>query len=274
MIFSADPKNQSRTEDAVIAFTWAHFLNDPTRPEWLVRFPMVKASVRAMDTVTSFVNQYLPQLDCQLDYYVVAGGSKRGWVTWLMGAVDPVRVKAIIPIVLDAINFIAVMHHQFRSYGGWSLELNDYVDENLTMRFDDPNIMLLQEFVDPYWYRDRLTMPKLVVNAMMDEFQQPDDTHYWWNEMPEPKHFLIVPNAEHTMATGVLEVVPALAAFVLANFLNKPVPTFSWTIDADAGSSPHQTDQKKFGAHKAMSPKILSSCGIDHNNNLHSILFL
>lgn len=109
---------------------------------------------------------------------------------------------------------------------------------------------------------------------MMDEFQQPDDTHYWWNEMPEPKHFLIVPNAEHTMATGVLEVVPALAAFVLANFLNKPVPTFSWTIDADAGSSPHQTDQKKFGAHKAMSPKILSSCGIDHNNNLHSILFL
>jgi PhoPQ-activated pathogenicity-related protein len=225
----------TRSEDAVIAFTWAHFLNDPTQPNWLLRFPMVKASLRAMDTITAFVNQYLPQLNCQLDYYMVAGGSKRGWTTWLVGAVDPLRVKVIVPIVLDAINFAAVMHHQYRSYGAWSFELEDYIDENVLTRLDHPNMILLQQFVDPYFYRDRLTMPKLVVNAMMDEFQQPDDTHYWWNDMPEPKHFLIVPNAEHTMVTGVLEVVPAITAFGLANFLNKQVPSFTWKIDGDTG---------------------------------------
>jgi len=78
-------------------------------------------------------------------------------------------------------------------------------------------------------------MPKMIVNAVMDEFQQPDDTHYWWSGMPEPKHFLIAPNAEHSLATGILEVVPAIGAWI-QNLLHKDtIPTFDWTIDASSG---------------------------------------
>jgi PhoPQ-activated pathogenicity-related protein len=73
--------------------------------------------------MTAFVNDHLPQLGCNLQYYSVAGASKRGWTTWLVGAVDPNRVKAIIPMVLDAINFVAVEHHEYRSYGGWGYAL-------------------------------------------------------------------------------------------------------------------------------------------------------
>lgn len=159
--FAADPIQKSRTEDAIIAFTWDHFLNDPSQPEWLVRFPMVKASVRAMDAMAEFVSKELPQLGCQLDYFSISGASKRGWTTWLVGAVDPKRVMAIAPVVLDAVNFVAVEHHEFRSYGGWSYALQDYVDMHLTTRFDDPNMIHLQENEDPYFYFDRLTMPKV-----------------------------------------------------------------------------------------------------------------
>lgn len=69
----------------------------------------------------------------------------------------------------------------------------------------------------------------------MDEFQQADDTHYWWNDMPEPKHFLLAPNAEHSMATGIFLVVPAIGAFLQAHLHKNPVPTFTWKIDETTG---------------------------------------
>lgn len=210
-------------------------MKNTQEPNWLVRFPMVKASIRAMDAVTEFVDQKLPELGAHVEYYSVSGASKRGWTTWLVGAVDQARVKCIVPIVLDAINFVDVIKHQYRSYGGWSYALQDYVDMNITTRLDTPQMRLLQEMEDPYFYRHRLTMPKLVINAVMDEFQQPDDTHYWWADMPEPKHFMIIPNAEHSLATGILEAVPAAGAFIKNTIEKEHIPQVHWTIDGNSG---------------------------------------
>lgn len=148
--FTTDPIQKSRSEDALIAFTWDHFIKDPSQPNWLVRFPMVKASVRAMDAVKDFCASSLPELNTKLDYFTISGASKRGWTTWLVGAVDPARAVAIVPVVLDAINFIPFCHHQFKSYGGWAYALKDYTDMDIMTRLDDPNMQVRLLFLVNY----------------------------------------------------------------------------------------------------------------------------
>jgi len=141
----------------------------------------------------------------------------------------------MVPIVLDAINFVEVEHHQWRSYGGWTYALQDYIDMDIMTRLDDPNMLTLQQMEDPYFYKDRMTMPKMIVNAAMDEFQQPDDTHYWWSGMPEPKHFLMLPNAEHSLFTGILEAVPSVGAWIQNLLYKERIPTFDWTMNSATG---------------------------------------
>ena len=42
--------------------------------------------------------------------------------------------------------------------------MEPYYSENLTNYFGDPTFVKLQELIDPYTYRKRLTMPKMVVS--------------------------------------------------------------------------------------------------------------
>jgi len=183
---------------------------------------MAKAAVRAMDTVEAFlkVGGYINIGANDIDYtadvtrWGVAGASKRGWSTWLTAAVVPDRVVAMVPVVFDLLNFTPNIHHMYENYGGWTWAMQDYVNENIMSFIDSPQMDLWTNITDPIKYADRLTMPKLVVNSGMDEFFMPDDTHWWWNQMPGPKHFLMTPNTDHVCATGVLETIPAIGSFI------------------------------------------------------------
>lgn len=50
--FTAEGK--SRSEDAIIAYTWAHFLNHTDQPIWLLRLPMTKAVRFRMELIGSW----------------------------------------------------------------------------------------------------------------------------------------------------------------------------------------------------------------------------
>ena len=69
---------------------------------WPARLPMTKSAVRALDTVTEFMKSEAGG-KINVETFMVAGGSKRGWTTWTTAAVDK-RVVAIAPMVIDLLN--------------------------------------------------------------------------------------------------------------------------------------------------------------------------
>lgn len=219
--FPGDPRNKSRSEDDIIAYTWRHFIEGgENQPDWLLRFPMTKAAVRAMDTITEFANR-------DISKFFVAGASKRGWTTWTTAAVDK-RVIGIAPLVLDCLNFRANLHHMFRSLGGWTFAFEPYWSEDVCKYIDSPGLDEMAELVDPYSYIDRLTMPKYVVTAGGDEFFLPDDSHYYYNDMKGPTYLRIHANAEHSLILHHLNLMEELSSFMLTVLEKIPLPQLSW----------------------------------------------
>lgn len=53
--------------------------------------------------------------------------------------------------------------------------------------------------------------------------------------MPGPKHFLMTPNAEHSEATGIFEIVPAIGTWAEYLLYNARIPTFTWDISSTTG---------------------------------------
>ena len=56
-----------------------------------------------MDTIQTFLAGF-PELP-DIERFVIAGASKRGWTTWTTGAVDN-RVVAMIPMVMPILNMV------------------------------------------------------------------------------------------------------------------------------------------------------------------------
>jgi len=233
--FKGDWRRKSRTEDAIIAYTWSHFVNDTSLPYWILRLPMTKAVVRALDTVQDFTAK-LPHVP-KINNFVVSGASKRGWTTWTTGIVDK-RVIAIIPIVIPILNLVPTINVMFRVYGECSFALYDYLDMGVMVYINKPEFVKLGAIEDPFSYNQRLgKIPKYVICAAGDEFFLPDSTKYFFNDLQGTKFLRIVPNAEHSLVPQQLDIAIAVGTWYHMIIHNKPMPKFSWTLIRSNGTT-------------------------------------
>lgn len=229
LIFHQD--GQGRVEDDLIAYTWDQFIRTGD-PKWPAQLPMTKSVVRAMDTVQKVLAD--DTTATTIDNFVVTGGSKRGWTTWLTATVDP-RVIAIAPIVIDVLNVDVSMRHHFSTYGFWAPAIDDYVHHRIMERRDAENYPALLQLVDPYAYRDRLQMPKCVINATGDQFFCPDSSQFYFDQLPGEKHLCYVPNSEHSLKeTNALDSLIAFH-YSIVNQIERP--TLAWERASDGSWS-------------------------------------
>ncbi len=221
-------EGRSRTEDGIIAYTWDKFLKTGDET-WPLRLPMTKSAVRAMDTITSFCAAR-EQGGVKVSRFVVSGGSKRGWTTWATAAVDD-RVVAIVPFVIDVLNVSESMRHHFQAYGFWAPAVGDYTAMKLMDRFDDPRWGALMKIEDPFSYRERLTMPKFIVNSAGDQFFLPDSSQFYFDRLRGEKYLRYVPNTSHSLANS--DARESLAAFYEAFLTGERRPRFTWKLQQD-----------------------------------------
>src|SRR5665213_1421275 len=224
----ADRPDEPLVEDALIAHQQVKFTR--TRdPEQLVRLPMVKSGVAAMTAI----QQYLASEaggKLAVKGFVVAGGSKRGWTTWLVGALDP-RVKAIIPIVINVLDGDATTRHHWGAMGYFSPAIRDYVDHGLIPdMIGHPSLDEIRRIEDPLAYSDRpsMSMPKYIINAVGDEFFPPDGTRFSYHLLPQTKRLRMLPNSRHS--TEGTDIFDSMIAFYDAILNDRPLPSYSWKL--------------------------------------------
>jgi PhoPQ-activated pathogenicity-related protein len=218
------------TEDRLIAHTFERYLATGDA-EWPLLLPMVKSVVRAFDA-SSAASEH--EWGAPLERFTVIGGSKRGWTTWLAATVDE-RVTAIAPAVIDALNMERHFPHQVEAWGAPSEEIRPYTDLGLDRILASSEGAELRRIVDPFSYRAELGLPKLVILATNDEFFPPDSANLYFEELPEPKHLLYLPNQPH----GIRDyepVVRGLRALHAAAADGEQLPGVEWEYRIDAAA--------------------------------------
>jgi PhoPQ-activated pathogenicity-related protein len=247
LLFSDD--TEPRSEDALLAYGMdKHLLTGD--PEWLVHLPMTKAVVRAMDTVQAVAansgNTW--PTPPRIDDFIVVGGSKRGWATWLTAAVEAQkgsasRVKAILPASIDLLNLDEQFVHHWEAYGFFAPAIQDYVDFDLPRRSKTLAGQEMLKLIDPYEYRDRLTMPKLVLNSAGDQFFLPDSSQFYFADLPGPKQLRYTLNTDHSQGQDLPSIILPTLSWLSDVLDDKPSPQFSWSLDQN-GSIRVQTITK------------------------------
>jgi PhoPQ-activated pathogenicity-related protein len=211
-------------EDALISYTLHQFKKDGDY-SWPLLFPMVKSAVRAMDAVQALAKETLHK---DVNRFVISGASKRGWTTWLTGASDK-RAVAIAPMVIDILNMPVNLDYQMKVWNKYSEQIEDYVKLGIPQTVHSKEGSAVTEMIDPYSYRKKLTMPKMLFMGTNDEYWTVDAVKHYIGQIPGENFIHYVPNVGHDLGDK-RQALEALSAFFGNTLTKQPYPACQWAV--------------------------------------------
>ena len=226
------------TEDGLITETFLKAL-DTKDMSWPLLFPMAKSAVRAMDAVQELLGEHRNR---NIRGFVVFGASKRGWTTWMTAATKDSRVVAIAPMVINILNMQPQTEYQMSNWGYYSEQIVDYYNRKLLVGQLDPNASKeekelredLWQIIDPYFYRDRITIPKLLIHGTNDRYWNLDATKFYWNDLAGAKFILTLPNVGHNLGDERDKALTTVAAYAKLISDGGDLPYMQWKEEAGA----------------------------------------
>lgn len=208
-------------EDDLIAQTFVMYL-ETKDPTWPLLFPMVQTAVSAMTLVEDFTQGTIKR-------FIPTGVSKRGWTSWLSAAVDP-RVAGVVPASIDVLNMGTQMRHQMETWGTFSEQIQSYTTQQLEAAPEQSEAgQRLLQMVDPYYYREKLTMPKIIMTGTNDRYWQVDSASLYFDSLPGPKWMCSCPNHGHNLGNRhAMHCALAALAESLSDRIAMPSPNWEW----------------------------------------------
>ena len=212
-------------EDDLIAETFDRCL-DTGDTTWPLLFPMVKSTVHAMDVVTDWSKSAITR-------FIVTGSSKRGWTSWLAAATGDPRIIGIAPMVFDNLNFLVQLQHQVQNWHETSEMISPYTSRGLHEKIQTPEGLALAAMVDPFTYREVMTLPKMIITGSNDPYWSVDSMSLYWSGLTGPKWASTVANAGHGLG-DMSQALHAIAAISRHCIGKISIPAASWVFAKDS----------------------------------------
>lgn len=195
-----------------MAYSWKLFIGDTQKYQNAsLHIPMAASVSQAFRLAKKELAQQ------KITKFIVAGASKRGWAAWLTALSDP-DVDAVVPFVMDLLDTKKSLEHMYQSYGkNWPVAFYPYYKQGVDQQIGTDEFASLMTLEDPLTYLntdmgDRLKIDKYIINGSGDDFYVPDNSHFYYDQLPGSKSLRVVPNSSHN---GILSVAEqSLITFV------------------------------------------------------------
>ncbi len=217
-------------EDGLIAHSFGEYVRTGD-PSWPLLLPMVKSAVEA---ATAAEAAFHDRWGIEIDGFVPAGASKRGWTTWLTAAVDE-RVRGLVPMVIDMLSLEKHLALQRASFGRLSEQLGDYTSRGIENLLGTPRGRELVGIVDPYAYRRQLVQPKVIALGTNDAYWPLEACNLYYDGLNGPRWVSYAPNAGHGVPfERVAGLVAAMGRHASGS---EPLPDVRWSFADEAGGA-------------------------------------
>jgi PhoPQ-activated pathogenicity-related protein len=145
-------------------------------------------------------------------------------------------------MVINVLNMQTQASYQMTNWGFYSEQIADYYSRNLLADQIDPNAPAaerelhgrLWRMIDPYFYRERVTIPKLLVHGTNDRYWNLYATQFYWNDLVGPKFILTLPNVGHDLGKEREKALRTIAAYAKLVSDGEELPAMTWENSATA----------------------------------------